>query len=345
MLKYQNRHSNDFRKHVKEETLLEETASKRKTKKAIREVTFENKYIKLTVVPEMGGKITELLNKQSGTQFIRPGNVPLDDIDLPKYAEAFLPPYAYGFDECFPSIGADIYESNGTTRNIPDHGELWTQAWRADIQPDKLVLDISGKAMKYNFRKEISLHKNQVEFKYRLQNTGDEAFDYLWSAHPLLSVEAGDEVLLPQKTRKVRIHAATDERLEDGETANWPELIPGSSSFDVVKEKSSGFASKLFVENPQSGKAALYRKRFDESLLIEFDTESVPHLGLWLCYGGWPDDDNYTADYSIAFEPTTASTDVLSEARQLSQSVYIQPKEVKEWKVAFSLINAKPVDF
>lgn len=324
--------------------MLKETASTKKSKPALREEIFENEWLRLKVVPTLGGKITELLNKQTGTQFLRPGSQPLHTLERPEYGEVFLPPYAFGFDECFPSVAPDRNQKNGAVPEIPDHGELWTRPWKLERQFDKLVLTIGGERLDYSFRKEITLYKNRVEFGYRLENTGDETFDYMWSAHPLLNVEAGDEILLPAGTQNVRVHSATDVQLGDVATAPWPALMEGYGGADKVKEKSAGFAAKLFVEHPEKGKAALYRRHKDESLVVEFDTESIPYLGLWLCYGGWPEDKK-PADYSIAFEPTTAATDVLSEARQKNQSVYLKPGDVKTWKIAFTVIKGKPMIF
>lgn len=324
---------------------MKETASPQKSKKVLREEIFENDQLRLKVVPALGGKITELLNKQTGTQFIRTGNLPLSEMKYPEYGDSFLPPYAFGFDECFPSVAPDKIRDNGSKKNIPDHGELWTHPWKLTRKPEKLVLTIRGKSLNYRLRKEITLHKNQVEFAYRLKNTGDESFDYLWSAHPLLGVQAGDEILLPAGTQTVRVHYTTDKRINDGAIASWPALINNEDNYNGVKEKSADFAAKLFVEHPETGKAALYRKQLDESLQVEFDTECIPHLGLWLCYGGWPEDERYSADYTIALEPTTAATDVLSEARARKQSIYLAPGEVKTWKITFSAINGKPIDF
>ena len=55
--------------------------------------------------------------------------------------------------------------------------------------------------------------------------------------------------------------------------------------FTKVPDRTFERTAKLFTPELQEGKVGLYRADVDESITFDFDTEEVPYLGLWLCYG------------------------------------------------------------
>ncbi|HEX9110721.1 MAG TPA: hypothetical protein VF845_04540 [Terriglobales bacterium] len=60
-----------------------------------------------------------------------------------------------------------------------------------------MLLAITGVRLPYVFRKRIRLAGTAVEIRYTLASVSDKPFKYLWSAHPLLAVEAGAKIVLP----------------------------------------------------------------------------------------------------------------------------------------------------
>jgi hypothetical protein len=63
---------------------------------------------------------------------------------------------------------------------------------------------------------------------------------------------------------------------------------------------------------------------------VQFDAQRSPWLGLWLCYGGWPEG-NANRQQCVALEPCTAPMDSLAEAMAAGQARRLGPGESDEW--------------
>lgn len=317
---------------------MEEIVTKKK-KKEWQEIVLENENISLSLLPELGGKMTKIVNKRTGTQFLKQLENEEGELKEPSMGFEFKPPYAFGFDECFPTVAPSKYPFNERVIQWPDHGELWTQHWEHEQDGNSIILKATGVNLLYEFQKEITLKRNEIEISYSLKNNLQYSFDYIWSAHPLLEIDEDDELLLPEKIDEVSVYYAAKEK-ETKVKANWPFMNGDETDLSMVQPQSKDLAMKLFVENMKTGKAGLYRKKYDETILFNFDIKKITHLGLWLCYGGWPEDAEI-GSYTVALEPTTASFDKLSEAIDNDQNRSIKPDEVITWDLSLKILNGK----
>ncbi len=306
-------------------------------------VELENDELKLSLIPEMGGKILTLERKDTGTQFLHQGDIDLTNYRRPEKGEAFLPPFAAGFDECFPNVSPSDYRFKGENRKLPDHGELWTQAWNYDHKKDEILLWTRGQKLNYRFAKHIQLSGSSVEITYELECLEEVPFDYIWSAHPLLDVTEGDELLLPNEITDLLINWSSDPAAGSfGEKVEWPNILGNDSNidFNYVQKKSAGMAIKLFSDRLSQGKAGLYKKETDESLLFSFDVDQVPFLGIWLCYGGWPENSS-SKEYTVALEPCSGRPDSLEEACHWGDQRQISPSAIKCWQLQIDIADGK----
>ncbi|MCC5942993.1 MAG: DUF5107 domain-containing protein [Balneolaceae bacterium] len=308
-------------------------------------VVMENDRLLVKILPEMGGKITHITRKYSGTEFLKQSNTVLEKTRLPKYGQDFLPPYAAGFDECFPNISPSVYKhASGRKIYLPDHGELWSQSWKFEQIGDcELKLWMDGVQLDYRFNKTIKLKGNSVQILYEVENWGDSKFEYIWSSHPLLEVDEGDKLLLPDEVTEVFNGVSNQNNQKTKERIKWPQLnsLQLDHRFDEVHPPSSKFAGKFFTDRLQSGLAGLYRAKFDESILFQFDTKKVPYLGIWLCYGGWPNSSKQK-DYTVALEPCSSRPDSLNEAIKWGEHKSLEPKNVSTWELEVQIHDGQP---
>lgn len=308
-------------------------------------VTLENDALALSILPELGDKMVTLLSKKTGTEYLHQPGKPLEDAVIPAYGDAFLPPYASGFDECFPTVSECSYRLGTRDIELPDHGELWSRPWNVEETGDGLRLWIKGKQLQYRFSKHIRLEGKVVQITYKLTNFEEEPFDYLWSAHPLLNVNKGDRIVLPEEVSRVMLNWSSDTALANsGDYLPWPNLYVHDTTehidFREVLFESSHFAVKLFTDKLAKGKAGLYKRESDETLLFSFDTDEIPYLGIWLCYGGWPED-RTEKDYTVALEPCSGRPDSLLEAIDRKESSKISPGEIKKWSMTIEIVSGK----
>jgi hypothetical protein len=200
-----------------------------------------------------------------------------------------------------------------------------------------------GELLNYRFAKHIQLSGSSVEITYELESLEEIPFDYIWSAHPLLNIEPEDELLLPGEISELTLNWASDSSLgELGTNVSWPKILGNNSNidFNYVQEKELGFAAKLFTKRLTQGKAGIYKQETDESLLFSFDVNQVPYLGIWLCYGGWPEGD-FPKEYTLALEPCSARPDSLEKACKWDDQQQISPSTIKCWQLEINISEGK----
>jgi hypothetical protein len=78
---------------------------------------------------------------------------------------------------------------------------------------------------------------------------------------------------------------------------------------------------------------------------LRFDTAKLPYLGLWLCYGGWPDDEMLPRQYAVAFEPTVAPWGTLSTASENHQAPVLAARDSFEFTVVLERIGDMTLTF
>lgn len=316
---------------------------KEKTSRKAKRKELENQHLKVSLLPEFGGKICSLIHKRSGTELLKQPLVPVEQIDPPFYGEDFSSSHAFGFDECFPNIAPGRYETDEKFIQLPDHGEVWCGEASVIQKNGELILSHSGRSIHYMFVKKVKLKGNRLIINYSIENLEQAAFSYIWSAHPLLEVSQGDELLVPPSMEEVTVNWTSDENLWNlGDRLSWPEIDTGNprKDFRIVQPKSDRFAAKLFGKMDTADRVGIYRKEADLSLLFHYNPETVPYLGLWLCYGGWPKN-NSTGDYTVALEPSRGGADDLAYAIKQGLSFHIEPSEIQNWQLEVSIKPGK----
>lgn len=305
------------------------------------QISVENVFIKVIILPRIGGKMIGLINKKTGTNFL----LESQNRDK-KYEPAFngAPFQNYdtsGFDECFPTVEtSSLTISEGKEIQMPDHGELWSKPWSFKKTDDStLVGFVKGTNLNYTFNKKISIDGNRLIIDYKVENKSGGSLPYIWAAHPLFNVEPGDEIYLTDEIQNVTLFWSNDPKLgSKGDLREWP-FINDVNDFSVVPDKNFGKAVKLFSEKlTMPAWAALHKKAKKESLLISFDVSINPYLGIWLCYGGWPEEAS-GKHLTVALEPTNSGTDSLSAAAKKKSCGIIEPDSANYWRIEFAVIN------
>jgi galactose mutarotase-like enzyme len=308
-----------------------------------RELVLVNSRLIVTVLPAMGGKISGIERKKTGTQFLQQAEGNYHNVQLPEYGQDFMPPYAAGFDDCFPTVSSCSVSFNGETIDLPDHGELWTSRWEVEQSGPGVKLTTYGKKLDYRFTKWIQLDGDSIIIRYRVENVGKSAIPFIWSSHPLLNVDPGDELMLHSEINEVLVDGMTEEEIgKFGDRLSWRDLKSNLLPFDlsVVQPIKTDFAGKFFSEKLQTGAAGIYRKQTDETLLFKFDTAAIPYLGIWLCYGGWPEKSE-KKDLTVALEPCIGRPDSLKRAIEWGESLEIKCSELAEWSLEITIEDGK----
>jgi galactose mutarotase-like enzyme len=241
---------------------------------------------------------------------------------------------ASGWDECLPSVAACSVETDAGTASIPDHGDLWRVEWKDRGQgsgvKDQLAIgenESSVALVGLCFSLPLTLERTvrltesdsgwELRLDYLVRNTGGFAAPWSWAAHPLFAAEAGDRILLPASISELRLEGSGGGRLgKSGDAVSWPvaSLVDGNvCDLSVAQGPDSGIGDKLFFGplGEMENWCVLERPKAGVRIKVGFDAAATPYLGLWICYGGWPERPG-AKQMCVAMEPATAPVDSLA---------------------------------
>jgi hypothetical protein len=306
-------------------------------------ITLDNGVLRASVLPELGGKMISLVRQASGREFLLP---PTREYRRAAWGDKFEDFDTSGFDECLPTVAEGQYvDGHCPRRKFPDHGDLWSVPWQYEVLREELLLSALGSSLPYTFRKKLRFDGNQLVIEYEIQNMSNLAFAYLWSAHPLLQVEAGARVLLPDDVRELLIQWSDDKRLgKAGESCAYPlakTTDGGVENLAIVKPPSTGTADKLFTPRLKTGFCGLHFPRSHESIAFRFDATATHYVGLWLCQGGWPKS-SAQKHFTIALEPCNSRSDSLTEAVGRGACPVLAARSSERWILRIELCSGIP---
>lgn len=286
--------------------------------------------LEATVLPGLGGKIASL----------RYGEVELLQGALREYAPrtsgmGFEQSDASGFDDCLPTVAACMVREAQGTVEVPDHGEFWQLSCTVERHGEREArLTATGRLFPLRLERRLTVEGSTLRVDYRLENVGERATPYLWSAHPSLAVDAGDAIELPESVKELTVEGSAHGRLgTKGRVVKWPIAeTPGGERIDLSRagKPTDGVGDKVFGAAPQVGWAAVERQRAGVRVQVAFDPGLSPYLGLWLCYGGWPEG-QARRQQCVGLEPCTAPADSLAEALEHGWARVLEPGQVAHW--------------
>lgn len=280
-------------------------------------VVVENGLLRLTILPELGGKIVSLIRVESGHEFFLQPREPERASQPSSHGDRFENHETFGFDECIPTVAECFYpEEPFLSRRLPDHGDVWSLPSRVEIVEEGVKLITALRSLPLWFTKKVQLHANTIRLDYEVTNLSQSTVKFLWSAHPLLKIEPGAEIVLPQEVNEVEIGWSRGERLgKSGDRCPWPLTVDRSGKtveLNRVASASAGIAEKLFTPRLSQGFCGVFMPGANENIVFRFDTRIVPYVGIWACQGGWPS--NRTGkDFTVALEPCNGRPDSLQE--------------------------------
>lgn len=302
---------------------------------------------RVTIVPHLGGKIRSIQLK--GRELLQAPLAPA----LPRTRDMlFEQSDASGWDECLPSVAACTVQGPSGPVAIPDHGDVWRVVW------DHVAGDASRECLRATcFSLPLSLERTvaltetamgwHLHLDYTVSNSSSHSVPWSWAAHPLFAVHAGDSIELPAGVTDFRVEGSAGGRLgAAGDAATWPttKLADGSlADLSKVEPSTARIGDKLFTGPLDSASAwcVLHRPSAGLRIRVRFDAAKTPYLGLWLCYGGWPERPGPKQN-CVAVEPATVPVDSLAQTGNWSRVLAPQASYSWHMSVDFELAERDP---
>jgi hypothetical protein len=287
-------------------------------------VTLENAHLRADVLPGMGGKILNLVDKAADRQVLwRNPRVPLRPGPLQADVDDY---FAGGWDDAFPT-GAPCVNEHGD--RLPYMGEIWNLALEARIEragPDEAVVVLAGQTpiTPARWTRTLTLRAGEplLRLATRIEHVGYRPFSYIMGSHPALAVHEGLRLDVPA-TRGVVTDAGSGDLLgEQGESYIYPSLrgrdvrhVPAPDPPCHAQHALCGLTGGWIAATDP-----VARRGFG----VVFDPELHGAVWQWMAYGG------FRGWYHAIVEPWTAAGPSLADARAAGQARTLAPGDVLE---------------
>jgi galactose mutarotase-like enzyme len=300
-------------------------------------IILENGAVRVVLLPSSGGRIESL--QGGGFEFLLQ---PFDSSD-----QQLIPGMRFqdgacsGIDECLPTVA----RSGNVVPDLeaPDHGDFWTIPWTVQETATSRSVTIvaDGISRPLRFTKRLEVYPTALRIDYAVQNLSSKPVEYLYACHPLFSIDSGDRIVLPARVESLRVESSAHSRLgNQGASISWPVTHNASDSIDLSATQPSSVdtADMLYAGPLAYGRCGLFRSAAGRGIVLHFDPAQLPYLGLWLCYGGWPEDSK-RRQYAVALEPTVAARGSLENAIRDGVAPLLEPNQTHSWTIEFFFVG------
>ena len=252
-------------------------------------------------------------------------NASSDRYRISQRNDCFMQGEFSGFDDMFPNISAGVYVGgafDGTL--LPDHGEVWSATWDGEITDAGVRLSVSGVALPYRLEKHVQVSGSTITLNYALTNLSDQAFEFIWAAHPLFVLEEGTRLDLPNVTQIVNVFGGQRYLGEDGQKHGWPVSDDLRDLSELTP--SNQCQNKYYVENERVENRS--RICYPDGTIVSLLGINAPYLGVWA--------DEGVQMSCIAPEPCTGAYDTQARAHSSGRISKIEPHATNHFGVILS---------
>jgi len=251
-----------------------------------RAVVVENEFVRLTVLPELGAKIYDIVHKGTKRNVlwhnprIPPRKVP--------FGSRFDDVWSGGWDEIFPNDAESVVNSE----HFPDMGETWALEWEYAVESLGNSVALTTKVMTpispVEIRRKITLKEGESGFTcdYRLQNLSPNEIKFLWKIHPAFEINETCRIEIPARTGIVDTRYA---RYFSQARYHWPVVrSKGGKKVDISQvDPSRNDCTLHYVTDLGKGVVRFVDQLNGLQSTIRFDREKMSSVWLFLAYGGW----------------------------------------------------------
>ena len=301
---------------------------------------LENRALRVVVLPELGGKVHELVDKAADRDLLwhNPRTAPR----RAPFGAHFDDWWSGGWDEIFPT--GDIAHLHGEP--LPYMGELWSVPWSASEDAageGAAAMTTTGQATIAAARLERRLELRGDEpvlwASYRLTNLDRRPLPYVWGIHPVLAVSPAHRIDMP--AGQMLVGVSSDPSFgTPGTTYPWPHLAgpgvaEGGRDMRRVQPPDAMVFGGHWATELRDGWVALTDTATRRGLAIVFPHDVFKAVWLWQVYGGW------RGHYHLALEPWTGHPMQLDEAVASGAASRLEPGETRTVTVAFVVFDGR----
>ncbi|WP_027632854.1 hypothetical protein [Clostridium hydrogeniformans] len=294
-------------------------------------ITLESENIEAKFL-SLGMKLASFIYKDKNMElFSMPKK---NEYKIPKVlGEKFEDYDTSGCDDMLPTIDSCIYnggEFHG--KNLSDHGEVWSREIEIDINEIYIQGEVDLKSLPLRFIKKVCIKDDKsLVIDYKLYNLCNKKVKYIWALHPLNVFNNNTELIIPYCESIINVKDS-DILGEEGEVHSFPISSEGKMDLSKLQNYNENSFYKFYVNHPmERGFVGLNYKDEKFKLIIKYDIDKNPYLGVWINKGG------FKGEYNVALEPCSAFYDSLTIAEKFNKESSLDPYEEKLWTIGIKV--------
>lgn len=242
--------------------------------------SVENECFRMSIAPEEGGKILDLIDRASGRNLLVP-YCSAHDLPFPDGATFRIA----GWDEAVPTVEASA--------GIPELGYAWRTP--ATCAATGASLATGWEIPDWHIDREIALAANRMTARYRIANVSAAPAALLWAAHALFSVQDLVQADLPGG------RPVPGPLCDVDDLARRLQLSDGRWQCRDIRDCDKSW--KFFLKNRQPVVLSW------RDVQVEI-TGDMPWWGIWINEGRY-------GPPCLGIEPTNTPSDAVADATQL----------------------------
>jgi hypothetical protein len=275
-----------------------------------RALTLDNGDLRVTVLPDKGAEIVELIDARTG--------------------HAFLENYGGGWQELFPNAG-DPCTYRGAA--MPFHGEVATLPWDAEVQGGASVR-LTVRCLRTPFVLERLMQlpdgRRELVIEETARNDSDAPADLVWGHHCVVGppfLGPGCRLRAPAETLETiaEMWEATA-RLEPGQRSPWPHgrlRSGGTADLSEVPGLDAGSHDDVYLTGLSEGWVEVESPAAGLAFRLDFDAALFRWLVSWQPYGG-AEAMPLAGSYALGIEPWITRLD-LERAVESGEALELAP--------------------
>ncbi len=270
-------------------------------------IVVENEQLRLSVLPELGAKIYDVLHKETGQNVlwhnprVHPHKVP--------FGSRFDDVYSGGWDEIFPNDAEVVVGSD----RFPEMGEAWSLPWDYEIEERRNSVTLTTKVQTpispAELQRKLTLRNGESKFScdYEFRNLSHNEIKFLWKVHAAFPINKACRIEIPAK------HGIVEPKFSGSYSPgryNWPlvRTRSGKKADVSIVDPERNDCTLHFVTNLREGLTRFVDGERGLASTLRFDRETLDNVWLWLAYGGW------RGHFTAVIEPCTSYPMDLNEA-------------------------------
>lgn len=240
---------------------------------------LENEFLKVTIVPEVGAKVHEMIFKPSDRDLLF--HHPRVELRSPVFGQNADDWWTGGIDDVLPTGHPCTVDGE----ELPFLGEVWSLPWSAEqVGPEAVRFERTGVITPFIIERRMELRSGEpfVRMHHRITNVGSDVIRFIWGIHPGLPIGPSTHIDVPAR-RGIIQDSWPNERLGgSGSEYAWPhpEIVdPGAGP--------GGTWDFHYATELEAGWLAVWDAEWGCGFGMTFPREVFSSVWVWLVDGGW----------------------------------------------------------